>query len=315
MSNMNYELSYQVNTVNWNGQAITSLPEEKYLPTLKMLKSIGINEVMLSGYGDHEQAAFDMLDETKRIGDTLRSLDMKAAQHHGLCYMYAPLGTSQDLAVNLLKRQVDYAVNLNADVGMFHSGWCTERIKSSNIEIFEETVKEHGLDALIEVCAENLRIAGDYAQERGVKLALENCDRFEAMANIEILSRLIREVDHPAVGLCLDSGHAHCCCNNLLEWIETLGDKLFTTHFHDNRGMRRDALSDKKWISPGGIDEHLPPGFGTIPWIDVIQKLRETGYENTINFESGGWPNMEAKEGYLAAISFWRSLEYLANVL
>ena len=314
MSNKNYELSYQINTVNWDGHEITALPEESYLPTLKMLKSIGINEVMVSGYGDHEPAAFDMMEETKRIGDTLRSLGMKAAQHHGLCAMYAPLGTPQDVAVDMLKRQVDYAVNLTADVGMFHAGWCTEWKTSSNIQIFEETVKEHGLDALIAVCAKNLRIAGDYAQERGVKLALENCDRFEPMANIEILSRLIRAVDHPAVGFCLDSGHAHCCCNNLLKWIETLGDKIFTTHFHDNRGMRKDALTDKTWISPRGIDEHLPPGFGTIPWVDVIQALHKANYQYTINFESGSWPNMDPKDGYLAAISFWRSLEYLAKV-
>lgn len=313
MTNQNYNLSYQVGTVDWNGKEITRLPDESFLTTLKVLKSLGITEVMISGYGDHEPSAFNVMTETKRVGDILRSMGMKAAQHHGLCSMYAPIGTSQKPAIEMLKHQVDYAVNLNADVAMFHSGWCTEWKKSSNIKQFEDSVEKHGLDTLVEVCADNLRIAGEYAQQRGIKLAIENCDRFEPMANIEILPRLLRKTDSPAVGFCLDSGHAHCCCNNLLKWIEVLGDKLFTTHFHDNRGMRLQALTDEKWINPSKIDEHMPPGFGTIPWIDVIRALRKANYSNTINFESGAWPNMEIAEGYKNAISYWRTCEHFAN--
>lgn len=313
MQSQNYRLSYPIETVSWNGSVISRVPEEKYLPKLDLLNSLGISEVMISGYGDHEPSDFDMMEKTKRIGDLLSSMGMKAAQHHGLCPMYAPVGTSQDSAVRMLKRQVDYAVNLNADVGVFHSGWCTEWKKSSNIKQFEDTVECHGLDALIEVCANNLRLAGEYAQKKGVKLAIENCDRFEPMADIETLPRLVEKTDSPVVGFCLDSGHAHCCCGNLMEWIEVMGDKLFTTHFHDNRGMRLQALGDEKWITPFGIDEHLPPGFGTIPWISVIQSLRKVGYQNTVNFESGEWPDMDVKEGCKAAIQYWRTCEYLAD--
>jgi sugar phosphate isomerase/epimerase len=313
MQNQNYRLSYPIETVYWNGSVIFRVSEEKYFQKLNLLKSLGITEVMISGYGDHEPAEFDMMEETKRIGCLFRSMGMKAAQHHGLCPMYAPIGTSQDSAVEMLKRQVDYAVNLNADVAMFHPGWCTEWKKSSNIWQFEDAVEKHGLDALIEVCANNLRIAGEYAQPKGIKIAFENVDRFEPMANIEILPRLVEKTDSPAVGFCLDSGHAHCCCNNVLKWIEVMGAKLFTTHFHDNRGMRLDALTDKKWIKSSLIDEHLPPGFGTIPWIDVIQALRKHSYTDTVTFESGGWPGMDEKEGYLAAIRFWRTCEHLAK--
>ena len=91
-----------------------------------------------------------------------------------------------------------------------------------------------------------------------------------------------------------------------------MGSKLFTTHFHDNRGARRQALSRERWISPSGIDEHRAPGFGTIPWLDVIEKLREIGYRNTVNFESDGWKGMPLEEGYRCAISFWRALEELS---
>ncbi|MFQ9799533.1 MAG: hypothetical protein ACLR23_12090 [Clostridia bacterium] len=44
-----------------------------------------------------------------------------------------------------------------------------------------------------------------------MKIALENLDRFEPMGSAELLPRLVKEAQSPAVGFCLDSGHAHCC--------------------------------------------------------------------------------------------------------
>lgn len=311
-----YNLSYQVGTVGFNGKKIVREPEEKTIKTLEILKSLDIDEVMLSGYLDVEKAEFDMMEESIRFGKVIESMGMKAAQHHGLAIMYAPIGESQGEAVDALKRSVDYSVNLKADVLMIHPGWCTKWRETSNRICFETEVAKHGLDTLLEVCAKNLSEAADYAAERGIKIALENLDRFEPMANIEILPRLIRMIDSPALGFCLDSGHAHCCCDNVLQWLDELGDKMITSHFHDNRGMRGDALTDKKWIEPATpvkIDEHLPPGFGTIPWVDVIRKLNEIKYDYTINFESGGWPGLEEKEGFAAAINYWRTCEFLAD--
>lgn len=311
----NYRLSYQVGTVSWNGTVITRLPEEDYLPVLKTLKSLGVDEVMLSGYVDIEPADFDMSAEAKRVGDLLRGLGMKAAQHHGLSPMFAQIGTSQKKVVDMLKRQVRYTADLNADVLVMHPGRIDAHFKTSQeyVSAFEEEERKHGLDAVIRTCAENMKAAGDYAEELGVKIALENVDRFEPMGNIEHLPMLVRLTNSPAVGYCLDSGHAHCCGTDIMKWIDVMGDKLFTTHFHDNRGARLDALSDKKWITPHGIDEHLPPGFGTIPWFDVISALRRTGYKRTVNFESTGWGGMGIKEGFQAAINYWRTCEYYVS--
>ena len=72
------------------------------------------------------------------------------------------------------------------------------------------------------------------------------------------------------------------------------------------------AATDAKWIKTTGIDEHRPPGFGTIPWIDVIRKLREIGYEEPLNFECGGWGCADVAEGFRHAIAFWRECERLS---
>lgn len=311
----NYRLSYQVGTVSWNGTVITRLRDEDYLPTMKILKSLGVDEVMLSGYVDIEPADFDMSEETKRVGDLLRGLGMKAAQHHGLSPMFSPVGTSQKDVVEILKRQVKYTADLNADVLVLHSGRVHAHFKTMQeyVSVFEEQEKTHGLEAVIKTCAENMKAAGDYAEELGVKIALENVDRFEPLGNIEHLPMLIGQTNSPAVGYCLDSGHAHCCGTDIIKWIDVMGDKLFTTHFHDNRGARLDAITDKRWISPHGIDEHLPPGFGTIPWFDVIAALKKIKYNRTVNFESVGWGGMDIKEGFQSAINYWRACEYYVS--
>ena len=91
-----------------------------------------------------------------------------------------------------------------------------------------------------------------------------------------------------------------------------MGDRLFTTHFHDNRGPVGPPGGPDEFITPTGIDEHMPPGFGTISWIDVIAALRRIGYPHPVTFESAGWPGMEPAEGVAAAIAYWRTCERLA---
>ena len=91
------------------------------------------------------------------------------------------------------------------------------------------------------------------------------------------------------------------------------GEKLFTTHVHDNHGPNEEVLNSTGFLSPEGIDERLPPGFGTIPWTNVIAKLWRIGYSHPVNFESGPWPGTEAAEGLRSAIRYWRTCEHLAG--
>lgn len=314
----NYPLSYPVKTVNFDGTLIRKLPKEMYLERLEVLKSLEIDEIMLSGYVMVEKADFDMGEETKRVGTLLDSLGMRPAQHHGLAAVYAPLEFSQEPVVDNLIQEIRYTANLNSPILVIHPGnYHDDDSWNRHItvqEIFERQVENYGLAAVLSTAAENLREAGREAQSLGVKIAIENVDRFEPMGDSSLLPRLIKETDSPAVGYCLDAGHAHCCGQTpVTSWMDIMGSKLFTTHFHDNRGARRQALSRERWISPSGIDEHRAPGFGTIPWLDVIEKLREIGYRNTVNFESDGWKGMPLEEGYRCAISFWRALEELSE--
>jgi len=310
-----FRLSYPVQSVTWDGEKIRRIPSGDISQSLDLMQQCGIDEVMLAGYHVEEESDFDMEAETKRLGAELAERGMRAAQHHGLSATYAPLGTSQEEAVAHLRRCIDFTAGFGARTLVLHTGRVTGRFGdvAAYNELFQSECARHGRRRVLEVCAESLRTAGDYAGEREVLIALENLDRFEPLGNMIELPELVALVDSPAVGYCLDTGHAHCVGSDIIRWIEIMGDKLFTTHVHDNHGPSAEALDSTGFLSPEGIDEHLPPGFGTIPWTRVIAALWRIGCSHPVNFESGPWPGTEAAEGLRSAIRYWRVCEHLAG--
>ena len=83
------------------------------------------------------------------------------------------------------------------------------------------------------------------------------------------LAELLSELHHPQLALALDTGHA-----NLGEGVVTethaAGSLLATTHVHDNNGRQ---------------DTHLPPGHGTVDWLEWGRALDSIGYAGPIVLE------------------------------
>ncbi len=311
-----YTLSYPVWSVSWNGKMICRLPLEQVCAQLENLKSCGIDEVMFTGYHCEEPADFDMETETCKLGDLLREYDMKGAQHHSLVSMYAMPGESQDEVILRMKKCVDYTANLNAEVVVFHAMKFLGSKDAGKIceRDLNEAIRKTSAEAVMETCCSNLHAAGEYARERGVLIAIENLDRFTPWCDMESLPRIVRGANSDAVGFCLDTGHAWCCGNDPAQWIPIMGDKLFTTHIHDNHGLPRIFSCHEGLLDvTSNLDEHLSPGFGTISWKNFLLALRESGYRRTLNFETNGWPELEKSESYRYAIQFWRTCESLAK--
>jgi len=240
---------------------------------------------------------------------------MTAVQHHGLSSTYAPLGSPQDEAIAHMRRCIDFTANLGCEVLVLHPGrgaGISRQSRPLSIS-FRRNARGHDKERVLECCAENLRMAGRYAQESGVKIASRNVDSFRAGWEYSGPAEACRMTSSPAVGYCLDFGPCPLRGVDVVRWIDIMGDRLFTTHFHDNHGPGAKTVSASGFISAGGLDEHLPPGFGTIPWTDVIAALVRIGYSSPVNFESGAWPGMEPAEGLKAAINYWRTCEHLAE--
>jgi len=84
---------------------------------------------------------------------------------------------------------------------------------------------------------------------------------------------LLAAIDHPALGITLDTSHANMVGLDFTATIRELGAHLIATHISDNDGSG---------------DQHRTPGNGTIDWQAVMCALREVNYEGLFNLEIPG---------------------------
>lgn len=104
-------------------------------------------------------------------------------------------------------------------------------------------------------------------EDPGVDLVLENVLEPEPGMLLDI----VREVDHPRLGLCLDVGHANVYSKvPVLNWLETWGPWIRQLHLHNN---------------DGGWDTHNPLFEGSIPMEKVLAGIEERCPEAGITLE------------------------------
>jgi sugar phosphate isomerase/epimerase len=119
----------------------------------------------------------------------------------------------------------------------------------------------------------------EMARDLGVLIAVENLSR---PVNYRINEYLLDAL--PALGLCLDAGHA-LVAGNLPELLERYAGRVVCTHFHDNHGR---------------ADEHLLPGDGIADWVRIQRELAAAGYGGpwgceTIIDDRNGSSRLEAR--------------------
>ena len=116
----------------------------------------------------------------------------------------------------------------------------------------------------------NLAELAPESADRGLTLCVENMPAgVHPGSRMADLAAILDEIDHPALGLCLDTGHARITADPAVETRDA-GPRLRTTHVHDNDGRR---------------DVHLPPGDGSIDWEGWALALDSAGYDGPIVLE------------------------------
>ena len=80
------------------------------------------------------------------------------------------------------------------------------------------------------------------------------------------------------VGFCFDTGHFNAFAGVPLEvWMDRLGHRLIEIHLHDNKGV---------------LDEHLPVGEGTFPFVKLFSILRERKLTPILTVEAHSEQNL-----------------------
>ena len=109
-----------------------------------------------------------------------------------------------------------------------------------------------------------------HLEKYGVKAALENLLPGSISADLGELVSNVNEINHPQIGVCLDTGHLNVMKGRPADAVRAIGTKLFALHVHDNKGQG---------------DQHQPPFEGNADWSGFVKALEEVGYMGTLNLE------------------------------
>lgn len=121
----------------------------------------------------------------------------------------------------------------------------------------------------IENAMAGLNRVADFCCQVGVRLLLENMLPHLLFGQTADMMHLLGGISTCAVGVCLDTGHAHLG-GDFGNVIHKLSGHLKMVHINDNRG---------DW------DAHLIPGEGSIDWPWFMGELRNHQFEGSLIIE------------------------------
>jgi sugar phosphate isomerase/epimerase len=116
---------------------------------------------------------------------------------------------------------------------------------------------------------ESVRLLSKFANEHGVKTAIENIMEPFVLRSVAEFKRFYSELNED-VGLALDTGHANLS-GEVDGFLTELSDKLVHVHAQDNLGK---------------VDQHLGIGYGSINWESFAGLLKKTSFEGIVVLES-----------------------------
>jgi len=214
-----------------------------------------------------ERAQFDLRvpQQAQQAGRILESLGLRGSACHGLDIGPGGMNDPDDAAREALMQAHAGLMESTAAIGartyVLHIG--PQRADEAKAASWDRA--RQCVDRLV-----------PRAEALGVLLALENGLPGYVMTNEELLA-FVAEYDHPAVGICYDSGHAHVT-GNAAAVLAAFAPYVVTVHLHDNDGQS---------------DQHLIPGQGTMDWPAVVAALAQCPrlvHAETEAVNSAQWP-------------------------
>jgi sugar phosphate isomerase/epimerase len=178
--------------------------------------------------------------------------------------------------LTLLHRQPEVAAQAEARLGELVSLAAAIGAPLVTIGSFRGRQVQAGADGR-GLLADILRRAASTAESMGIRLALEPLNRYEAdlVNNAEQGLAFLEEVDHPALGLLLDTYHMN------------IEERSWTEPF------RRLMAAGKLWHVHLGDNNRLAPGRGLIDFAAIVATLGGIGYEGYLSAEHLALPDPE----------------------
>lgn len=190
-----------------------------------------------------------------------RELNLSMPQAHALLQadVAETDAADRERTVSRLVRHIGISAQFRVRQVVIHPGG----VKSFSGERKKETLKLN---------REAFRRLGDHAGEHNIRIGLENMHS-PGFITARDMADLLEAIDHPALGVVLDTSHANMRGVDIPEMIRAFGSHLIGTHISDNHGAG---------------DQHLTPGWGAIDWPRVVRTLGDIGYDGVFNLEIPG---------------------------
>ena len=135
-------------------------------------------------------------------------------------------------------------------------------------------------DEILEKIVEGLRIAGDETAAAGLILGMENVRSCWGNTGLN-LARIIRAVDHPAIGAMWDPGNDYVSGGNPLpDGYEAVKEFICHVHVKDARIVDQET----------GLTSWEAVGNGEVDFVGQFRALRRDGYAGTLSLETHWHP-------------------------
>lgn len=226
---------------------------------------------------DHlEVSSMRLLRQEKAVRDNLVAVAKSLGMTYTFCTSLLPdadVASDDDKerrrGIEYIKRNIELVREMDGSVvgGMLHGSTYKHR------PVDNET-RERRMEQSAAAVREMAKTASDY----GVQMGLEMCNRYEnTMLNtVEQGMEFLGMVDHPSVGLHLDTYHMCIEEDDLASAILQAKGKIVNVHSCENNRKL--------------------PGMGHINWREILLALKAAGYDGALSGECfavpfNGWTN------------------------
>jgi sugar phosphate isomerase/epimerase len=267
------------------------LPWKRQLSTFELFE-LGI-ELGLEGF-HLDDGVLESLESSylKEVGAAAKERNLYLEYNMSLDLGHFGIGIQHDLEAGLKTAQA-----IGADV--VKAGMEIPRPRPRAGSRFHPKVMPY-----LEETVQRLKTAAPMAKALGIRLALENhCDSFS-----EEVLWVLKEVDHPFVGACLDTVNAWHVAEDPMKAIENLAPVAFTNHFRDDR---------VEFCRDGFRVRGVAVGDGDIDMQKAYNLIKSHSPTNRINIETEMGISLEDRDTALRLEldTVKRSIHYCRTVL
>jgi len=267
------------------------LPWERQLSTFQLF-DLGI-ELGLDGF-HLDDGVLENLDSSflKEVGAAAKEKNLYLEYNMSLDLGHFGIGIQHDLKDGLTTAQA-----LGADVVKVSMDLPRPRPRAGSR--FHPKVMPY-----LKETAKRLKAVAQMAEGHGIRLALENhCDSFS-----EEILWVLKEVDHPFVGACIDTVNAWHVAEDPMNAIENLAPVAFTNHFRDDR---------IEFCRDGFKVRGVAVGDGDIDMKKAYELIKLLSPANRINIETEMGFSLENMEEALRLeiATIKKSIHYCRTVL